>query len=41
MAELSEQFGATRSAVYRAVERSNMTELRAVDVTLPLPEGEQ
>ncbi|MWV75934.1 recombinase family protein [Rathayibacter rathayi] len=40
VAELSEQFGVTRSTVYRAVERSNTTELRAVDVTLPLPSAE-
>ncbi|PPG87549.1 DNA resolvase [Rathayibacter rathayi] len=40
VAELSEQFGVTRSTVYRAVERSNTTELRAVDVTLPLPSTE-
>jgi DNA invertase Pin-like site-specific DNA recombinase len=37
VAELAEQFGVTRSTVYRAVERSSMTELRAVDVTLPMP----
>jgi transposase-like protein len=40
VAELSEQFGVTRSTVYRAVERATVSEFRAVDVTLPLPAAE-
>ncbi|PPH95878.1 hypothetical protein C5C95_15285 [Rathayibacter sp. AY1B7] len=40
VAELSEQFGVTRSTVYRAVERAIVSEFRAVDVTLPLPAAE-
>lgn len=40
VAELSEQFGVTRSTVYRAVERATVSEFRAVDVTLPVPAAE-